>query len=69
MTDSYDITHRFWDEVFPMRAWTFQRSLELQDQYRWDNPLVAKIAFVYRRMDEILLAKTRKEFDDSGTIL
>ena len=63
MLDNFHITNQFWDEVFPMRAWAFQRSLEFQNKYRYDNEIVAKMMLVYTRMDEILRIETKKQIN------
>lgn len=59
MDDQFKLTQQFWDQVFPVRKWTFMRSLELQNTLGYDDKLVAKSMSVYCRMDEILRMETK----------
>jgi len=62
MLEEWQITNKFWDQVFPVRAQTFQRTQEIMNKFGYDNELVAKSVQVYIRMDKILCSETRNAF-------
>lgn len=60
---NFNDNHNFWDQVFPALQYAFQRSLDMQTQYGWDDKIVAKSMHLYCRTEQILQKYTRDSFD------